>query len=488
MKLVFSSIIDLQTQLQLVPLNDEECIGAKVLAIGNDESSSFQVNNATVINISRSDQAEVQEEDWRNKDFEYIVTSLREMTEGPVIVWIELSEDGGGTDGGITEKDDTTVEECQNHEEDQSSGASSSSTTEEDETSQGDEGHQDTDTIVNERKTASSSVRQTENIASKVIKRGLLNWGTSITKHAANITSAAVEVVAVTVASNSAATGNGASSNFINSNPNRTVETNAPAAAIGNNVNDISTVLNHIRGLPPNRHCHMYLQNDGKFVSVIQGSSISTSGKVILPSTSPIKPRTLERNASSAYSTILVTNSSFLQIRLSEEKPCPPDYKFQWYRSSSSLEWIPILGANKCGYQPSAIDVGKHLKCVILFLEVLSSSSSEDTGAESSAEDCVEEVVLPVKVSASIDLFNAARQNFYNGSIFNNIKGRGKASGRDFRIKLKVGTSTPPTNSTICSHLWIYQVCGNTAVSVSKFVGDNVLFCKGRQVPFRDTL
>jgi hypothetical protein len=153
---------------------------------------------------------------------------------------------------------------------------------------------------------------------------------------------------------------------------------------------------------------------------------------------------------------------------LSEEKPCPPDYKFQWYRSSSSTEWIPILGANKCGYQPSAIDIGKHVKCIILFLEVPPPPSSDDTDARSSTEDCVEEVVLPVKVSASIDLFNAARQNFYNGSIFKNIKGRGKASGRDFRIKIKVGASTPPTNSTTCSHLWIYQVCGNTAVSVSK--------------------
>ncbi len=45
MKLVFSSSIALQTQLQLVPLNDEECIGAKVLAIGNDESAGSMVNN-----------------------------------------------------------------------------------------------------------------------------------------------------------------------------------------------------------------------------------------------------------------------------------------------------------------------------------------------------------------------------------------------------------------------------------------------------------
>jgi len=475
MKLVFSSSIALQTQLQLVPLNDEECIGAKVLAIGNDESAGSMVNNATVIRISRSDEAELQEQvddDWRMKDFEYIVTSLREMVDGPVIVWVEPSEDSGGNDFSSTENDDTTTDEKGNkHKDDPSSGtSSSSSTTEVEDKSQSDEGHQDADTTVKNVTNLPSSVKQTENIASKVIKRGLLNWGTSITKHAANITSAAVEVVAVTVASNSAATGNNTSSNFINSNPYRTVDTTAPQAATGANVIDISTVLKDISGLQPNRHCHMYLQSDGKFVSVAYDSSLSTSGKVILPSTSPIKPRTLERNASSSYSTILVTNSSFLQIRLSEEKPCPPDYKFQWYRSSSSPDWIPILGANKCGYQPSAIDVGKHVKCTILFLEVPPPSSDEDTGARSSTEDCVEEVVLPVKVSASIDLFNAARQNFYNGSIFNNIKGRGKASGREFRLKIKVGASNPPTNSTTCSHLWIYQVCGNTAVSVSKYV------------------
>eukprot|EP00592_Proboscia_alata_P024086 CAMPEP_0194448732 /NCGR_PEP_ID=MMETSP0176-20130528/129736_1 /TAXON_ID=216777 /ORGANISM="Proboscia alata, Strain PI-D3" /LENGTH=1530 /DNA_ID=CAMNT_0039275753 /DNA_START=147 /DNA_END=4740 /DNA_ORIENTATION=- len=250
-------------------------------------------------------------------------------------------------------------------------------------------------------------------------------------------------------------------------------------------------------------------------------------------------PVTLVKNSPATYGSKnhpAITNSSLLVVRkLPDFSPCPNFYRFQWYSSKCSLspvacsqnprqgattektnsgyvddectdgtlEWQPLEGATFPSFQPSAIDIGKKLRCTVFVpnddimaqMDCGQASTSDDVETSSKcllsspdsksslSLDSIESVSCSDSssaqffslqtsrtVSADSTLFNAARQLILGGATFGNLMGKGPAEGREFKVKVEIGlldsSKSLVTYQDMSSFLTIFQVSGSTAESL----------------------
>jgi len=178
-----------------------------------------------------------------------------------------------------------------------------------------------------------------------------------------------------------------------------------------------------------------------------------------------------------------VSNTSVLLVRAAAESPCPAKgYEYQWYRSckrnvddtsrdshtsshsgandGSSQEsvdgWFALEGATYAAFQPSATDIGHRVRCVVTIHSMAGTADADNKGPVS---DAPIQVIceLPFPVVADPGLFSASRQGFAapNGGVFANLKGRGNASGRNFRLQIM------PSQEG--SRIRVFQTSGSTA-------------------------
>jgi hypothetical protein len=176
----------------------------------------------------------------------------------------------------------------------------------------------------------------------------------------------------------------------------------------------------------------------------------------------PVQPAS--SSSASASSELRVTNSSLLLVRQSATQPCPArGCLFQWYRSASSTDWSILEGATYAAFQPSATDVGHRLRCVV----TIEDDENEESGSEDERDKEPQTIVceMPDTVSAALALFNGARQALVRGAQFGGLHGKGNAEGRTFRIKVEmVCPQNQDTNARkVASAVTIYQVSGSTA-------------------------
>lgn len=194
------------------------------------------------------------------------------------------------------------------------------------------------------------------------------------------------------------------------------------------------------------------------------GLFIQTSSGAFLP---------LPKDKQRLSSELRVTNASLLTVRRSAAEPCSPTaYSFQWYRSverantcnGNATEWVELVGATSRTFQPTAIEVGHQIRCLVARVE---EDESDDENEPPTAKGDIPSASLETFecVSAAPQLFNGSRQALVNGAQFGGISGLGNAKGRSFRIKVAMMISKDPetkkTSST--SSLCIYQVSGTTS-------------------------
>jgi hypothetical protein len=176
-------------------------------------------------------------------------------------------------------------------------------------------------------------------------------------------------------------------------------------------------------------------------------------------------------SSASAASELRVTNSSLLNVRRSATQAClAQGCLFQWYRSANGTDWVILEGATYAAFQPSATDVGHRLRCVVTIEDDDDSENEESDGSEDESKDNKEpqRIVceMPDTVSAALALFNGARQALVRGAQFGGLHGRGNAEGRTFLIKVEmVYPQNQDTNArkSVSSAVTIYQVSGSTA-------------------------
>ena len=195
------------------------------------------------------------------------------------------------------------------------------------------------------------------------------------------------------------------------------------------------------------------------------GLFIQTSSGAFLP---------LPKDKQRLSSELRVSNASLLTARRSAAEPCSPTaYSFQWYRSverantcnGNATEWVELIGATSRTFQPTAIEVGHQIRCLVT--KVQEDESDDDESEPPTAKDDIPSASLETFecVSAAPQLFNGSRQALVNGAQFGGISGLGNAKGRSFRIKVAMMMSKDPetkkTSST--SSLCIYQVSGATS-------------------------
>ena len=197
-----------------------------------------------------------------------------------------------------------------------------------------------------------------------------------------------------------------------------------------------------------------------------------------------------------------VTNTSVLLVRAAAESPCPAKgYEYQWYRSckrnaddtssvsyssshsgandASSLEsidgWFALDGATYAAFQPSATDIGHRIRCVTTIHSTarMLGAADEKPISEGPIQVICE---LPFPVVADASLFSAARQGFAapNGGIFANLKGRGNASGRSFRLQIM------PSEEG--SRMRMFQTSGSTAELLHD-VKEPIVFASATAMP-----
>ena len=224
--------------------------------------------------------------------------------------------------------------------------------------------------------------------------------------------------------------------------------------------------------------CSLFLQDSrGKFISL----------------TPPLNPS----STSSQVEPPNVTTSSVLLVRLSASQSCPTrGYEFQWYRSYRTepsthdspipepsskeetedgetfdgLDWSLLPGANYAAYQPSATDVGHHLRCVVTITKGDSPERSDkevsNVSENKTNEESKETITCSMRdtVAADASLFSGARQALIRGAKFGNLVGRGKADGRVFRLHIEVSRCPNEESESIDvkSAVTIFQISGNT--------------------------
>ena len=267
--------------------------------------------------------------------------------------------------------------------------------------------------------------------------------------------------------------------------------------------------------------CGLYLQKaSGAFAQLDISPDIADAPQVpqisesSLSNAVPLRP-TLSSSSVSSRSSIAglswrkklarlhpVTNTSVLLVRAAAESPCPAKgYEYQWYRSckrnaddtssvsytsshsgandASSLEsvdgWFALDGATYAAFQPSATDIGHRIRCVVTIHSTAGISGASD---EKHIKDGPIRVIceLPFPVVADPSLFSAARQGFAapNGGIFANLKGRGNASGRSFRLQIM------PSEEG--SRMRMFQTSGSTAELLHD-VKEPIVFASATAMP-----
>ena len=267
--------------------------------------------------------------------------------------------------------------------------------------------------------------------------------------------------------------------------------------------------------------CGLYLQKaSGAFAQLDISPDIADAPQVpqisesSLSNAVPLRP-TLSNSSASSRSSIAglswrkkparlhpVTNTSVLLVRAAAESPCPAKgYEYQWYRSckrnaddtssvsytsghsgandASSLEsvdgWFALDGATYAAFQPSATDIGHRIRCVVTIHSTAGISGASD---EKHIKDGPIQVIceLPFPVVADPSLFSAARQGFAapNGGIFANLKGRGNASGRSFRLQIM------PSEEG--SRMRMFQTSGSTAELLHD-VKEPIVFASATAMP-----
>lgn len=219
----------------------------------------------------------------------------------------------------------------------------------------------------------------------------------------------------------------------------------------------------------------------------------------------------------------VVTNTSLLAIRCSSALACPkvPGQSFQWYRSSARTPtsgfdherddqfdnngWHMLQGAEQAVFQPSATEVGYRLKCVISIVQTENSTESTDDCSDDSTASSVGSLTLQNKeddsihehakklksntikmitcevlsvVSADSSLFNGARQALGRGFQFSGIAGIGNAEGRNFTLRIHIArrkhASIDQSKKIVCA-LTIYQV--SSGVSEPIHPEDSPMIC-----------
>ena len=211
----------------------------------------------------------------------------------------------------------------------------------------------------------------------------------------------------------------------------------------------------------------IYIQHENGFVQVSSNTNMTNNNN---------NTRGQTKTKSNAASTE-ITNSSFLQVRESEDTPLPTTHRYQWQRriepttnnnedEENVQSWETISSATYSGYQPSALDVGWHVRCTI--------QRSTTTDAI-----CYSDIVGPVVADKS--LFNAARSSLVGGASFSGLRGQGPASGREFRIIIEIGTlkkRNRGSNKQVAERrnealVTLFQVSGQTAENLCKHSGEN---------------
>jgi hypothetical protein len=172
----------------------------------------------------------------------------------------------------------------------------------------------------------------------------------------------------------------------------------------------------------------------------------------------------VQLTSASTSSELRVTNSSLLLVRRSATQPCPAQgCLFQWYRSEHDAGWTILEGATFAAFQPSAIEVGHRLRCCV----TIEDEENEESGSEDGKEKGPQRVVceMPGTVSAALALFNGARQALVRGSQFGGLHGKCNSEGRTFCIKVEMTfLQNQETHvKTVSTAVTIYQVSGSTA-------------------------
>jgi len=152
-----------------------------------------------------------------------------------------------------------------------------------------------------------------------------------------------------------------------------------------------------------------------------------------------------------------VTNNSILEVRLTQDISLPMGSVVQWYisvsssgSSSSSFQrkkWRILQHATQFSFQPSAVHVGRKLKCIVTFppkmLENMDKMRSKLPKNFPDIEHHLgqtQNCEMNSVVSADPALFSAALHGFSSGAglfTYGRMMGRGNANGRAFRIILE---------------------------------------------------
>lgn len=199
----------------------------------------------------------------------------------------------------------------------------------------------------------------------------------------------------------------------------------------------------------------------------------------------------------------LLTNASLLAVRVSATQGCCTNdtadgtsTTFQWYRSTESSShpktsgddddkgdgWTLLYGATHAAFQPTAMEAGHRLRCVVTVRSTQPPSRDGGAAAEEvSGADSAEAAALPSPpqqhlrpqvqrvvalvtdgtIHASRQLFDGARQALGRTAQFAGLKGRGKLEGRSFLLQVGIGRSSGA--GTKGAAVTIYQVSGQTA-------------------------
>ena len=234
---------------------------------------------------------------------------------------------------------------------------------------------------------------------------------------------------------------------------------------------------------------HIYVQQEtGAFVPLpeIVASTMEHSSDFVSPT------------KSNPTSSSLMTNSSYIMVRINPQQPAPNknDARYQWYRSGDNNNtWVKLPGATGPSLQPSATEIGYRLRCMISSIE-----SMNDIGDATSTLVCETADI----VTASIPILNGSRQALARGAQFGGLLGLGKAEGRTFCIKIVLSSLSPSSlssnqidrrksfsdngssshhstssHSTIAA-VTIYQVAGKTAEPIHP--ENEPLFCRAATV------
>ena len=445
-RLQFESWTDLSTKLIMLPRIEEEGIGAVIANFDGNTAPRTSQQVVTEVNQSNQDQdcddpssckehrdddgderieekqsleglifegLESQKEDWREKEFTYILARLREEQDAPLILVFSVP-----TQSKISKQDNTTTPNLQENEPPKITEQIASS--------------QQNSSDTKTRPPASQDSLQSSMLA-------LSSWGMRMRAQASE------------------------------------AATNLSTVAKTFQVpqKDVVTPPEE----PKQRSCDVFLQTSvGAFVPVSKAQS-------------------------------KVSTSSLLHIRRSATEAAPRlDWAYQWYRSSfagekssngvdsqsgnhpvafdsvasmpevaTEIEWIEVEGATAASFQPDATLIGRKLRCVVSMKQSPNPGSNDDSDDGTDDSDCDQGPVQETHencdiagvVFADSTLFNGARQALARGASFGALKGRGNASGRQFRVEVTIGMATRKRSRKTTSALQIFQMSGQESISLT---------------------